>query len=677
MLISEIILENFMSYEYARIPLKPGVNVICGPNGAGKSSIMLGVSVALGQSYTERSKKLCDLIRWGKDVGRVTLVLNNSKVKGKRPVPRINKDQIYLTRVLRRDGKYWFEIDNAAASKAEVLRLLSHFKVDPENMLIIMHQDMIEQFILLSPQEKLSLVESAVGLETYRRNVLEAQSKLSHIVSQEESLKKMLESVEQTLNYWREQYDRYQEKKQLILKKRFLERELAWAEVIRKEDGAERLRRDLEAKRMEINTLESTIKELEDRAASLKGEVADLKRKRQNLLEEIISLERERAKYRADILRSGEMLSGLEKFLVDGERSFINLIKNLQGIDVNPNPDSTHVVEMNPVKAVEDLKNWFSELKSKIGEMRDIAEINDIKLADVEVKLLDLKDEMRRIEGRIDELTDALIDNRVNSAITNYRRDRLLSEIEILNKNLDLLLSDLNEAIKRAEEKGARIATTRSPSTILEEIRVIDGRLSMMTDISEDVERMYESYSKLYFELKEKARIAAENREKTLEEIRVRMENWKKVIKDLLESVNNEYQNILSTISGSGFIRLTNIDHIEETGIEIHVGFKGSQPTPLNIYSQSGGERSAATMAFLLALQKHIKSPFRAIDEYDVHMDPRNREAFANLLVSIVGNEGSQYLIITPNQVFFKEKGVHVIVVQNVEGKSLIREVAQ
>ncbi|MEM2151222.1 MAG: AAA family ATPase, partial [Candidatus Bathyarchaeia archaeon] len=139
MLISEIILENFMSYEYARIPLKPGVNIVCGPNGAGKSSILLGISVALGQSYTERSKRLSDLIRWGKDIGRVTLVLNNSRVKGKRPVPKINKDQIYLSRVLRRDGKYWFEIDGAAASKTEVLRLLSHFNIDPDNMLIIMH----------------------------------------------------------------------------------------------------------------------------------------------------------------------------------------------------------------------------------------------------------------------------------------------------------------------------------------------------------------------------------------------------------------------------------------------------------------------------------------------------------------------------------------------------------
>src|SRR4030065_1050688 len=83
LLIREIILENFMSYEYGSIPLKPGLNVICGPNGAGKSSIILAISVALGQAYTERSRKLSDLIRWGQDSARVTLVFDNTPKDGK------------------------------------------------------------------------------------------------------------------------------------------------------------------------------------------------------------------------------------------------------------------------------------------------------------------------------------------------------------------------------------------------------------------------------------------------------------------------------------------------------------------------------------------------------------------------------------------------------------------
>ncbi|MEM2699121.1 MAG: AAA family ATPase [Candidatus Bathyarchaeia archaeon] len=669
MLISEIILENFMSYEYARIPLKPGVNIICGPNGAGKSSILLGISVALGQSYTERSKRLSDLIRWGKDIGRVTIVLNNSRVGGRRPVPKINKDQIYLTRVLRRDGKYWFEIDGAAASKADVLRLLSRFNVDPDNMLIIMHQDMAEQFIILSPQEKLKLVESAVGLEPYRRNVLEAQSKLNRLISQEESLNKMLESAEQTLNYWREQYERYQEKKQLTLKRRFLERELAWAEVSRMEDDVSRVRGMVGERRTRLSEIESLMGEREKSVKSIEEKIKALRNEWRRLLDERISLEREKARYDIDLYRSGEVLKSLREFFIEGERGLRALSRLLPSGSADAGAEQAEAG-----RVLDEINRWLSGLKSKISEMEDIVEISSIKLANIEVKLLDVKDEMFRVERSLDDLVGALIEDRVNLAVLGYQRSELLSEIEGLEKNLNSLILSLNEAIKRAEEMGSRIATTRSPNEILDEIRVIDGRLMAMADISEEVERMYESYSKLYLELKERARIAAENREKTLEEIRVRMEAWRNVIGNLLESVNAEYQSILSQVSGSGFVRLINENDIGAAGLEIYVGFKGSPPIPLNIYSQSGGERSTATMAFLLALQKHIKSPFRAIDEYDVHMDPRNREVIANLLISAVKNEGAQYLAITPNQMFFEGKDVHIITVQNVDGKSLIRE---
>src|SRR2546422_11625435 len=85
--IREIILENFMSYEYARITLREGLNLIVGPNGAGKSSILLAISVALGQVYTERSRKLSDLIRRGKEIARVSLVFDNRTIEGKRPIP--------------------------------------------------------------------------------------------------------------------------------------------------------------------------------------------------------------------------------------------------------------------------------------------------------------------------------------------------------------------------------------------------------------------------------------------------------------------------------------------------------------------------------------------------------------------------------------------------------------
>jgi len=678
MLIREIILENFMSYEYARIPLKAGVNLICGPNGAGKSSILLGISVALGQSYTERSKKLSDLIRWGKDIGRVTLVLDNSKRKGRRPVPKIRKDQIFLTRTLRRDGEYWFELDNTHATRAEVLRLLSRFGVDPDNMLIIMHQDMAEQFIVLSPQEKLKLVEAAVGLEPYRRNVLEAQKKLSRILSQEESLGRMLESAEQTLNYWREQYDRYQQKKQLMLKSRFLERELAWAEVSKREEAVSKLEKKLSEEREEFEKIESEIKLSEEEVSSLQKEAKNIRNLWQTLFEERLSLEREKAKHEFNVLNGEKTLKELQSWVEDGQmrlKKILNTALLLENKIKGSNPNVLEA-EVSEIKNTsEDLSRWPQTLTLKIDSMKESIKDSEKKIADLDLQIGDIKDRTREIYLKMEDLNSQILEKRINLAILKYQKKELSKKLDEMERNLKMLQADLSVAIERAEEMGPRVVTLRSMEEVLDEIRMIDGRIAALADVSGEIEHMYESYSKLYLELKEKARIAAENREKVLREIKTRMEAWRNVMHNLLDHVSHEYQKILSQAAAKGFVRLVNDHDIEAAGIDIFVGFKGSQPVPLNIYSQSGGERSTAVVAFLLALQQRIRSPFRAIDEYDVHMDPKNREVIANLLISAVNVEEAQYLAITPNQMLFEGENVHIITVQNVEGTSLVREV--
>jgi chromosome segregation protein len=199
--------------------------------------------------------------------------------------------------------------------------------------------------------------------------------------------------------------------------------------------------------------------------------------------------------------------------------------------------------------------------------------------------------------------------------------------------------------------------------------------LAALGDVSEDIERMYESYSKLYLELKEKAQLVAENREKALEEVKTRMQAWRTVIQSLLDRVNLEYQKIIGQAQAVGEVKLANGHDMESAGLEILVGFKGGKPVPLDAYTQSGGERTTATMSFLLALQQHVRSPFRAVDEYDIHMDPKNRETIAEMLISMVKDANAQYIVITPSQITFAEEA-NIITVQNVEGKSVIREVA-
>jgi chromosome segregation protein len=638
-LISEVILENFMSYEYARVPLKPGVNVVCGPNGAGKSSLLLAISVALGQSYTERSRRLSELIRWGRDQARVTLVLDNSKRGGKRPVPKFNKDQIFLTRVLRRDGKYWFELENQAASKQDVERLLAKLGVDPDNMLIIMHQNMVEQFTVLSPQEKLRMVEAAVGLEAYRENVLEAQRKLTRILSQEESISKLLESAGQTLNYWREQYERLQEKKQLMAKRRFLERELAWAEVNRRENMVEELKAKLERETSLLRQIEAEAKNAEEQLLNQQSKLEKFKNEWKISLEGIISLEREKAGNQATVSLCEQLMA--EVALIENENAGKQPLKLL-----------------------------------RTESLRALLENSRMKMVKLDEELNRKRSETRILEEQIGKIESQIVETRVKLALLSYRMENVKANIEELEEALKDAKAQLDAAVKKAEETGPRIAVVKSFGEILDEIRVTDGHLAALASVSEDVERMYESYSQLYLELKEKALLAAENREKALEEVKVRMQAWRTVIQNLLDRVNLDYQKILANVQAVGEVKLINEHDIEAAGLEILVGFKGSKPVPLNAYTQSGGERTTATMSFLLALQQHVRSPFRAVDEFDVHMDPKNRELIAQMLISTVKSSEAQYVVITPSHVTFAQNEVHVIIVQNVEGKSIVKEVA-
>ncbi|MEM1592542.1 MAG: AAA family ATPase [Candidatus Bathyarchaeia archaeon] len=634
MLIQEVILENFMSYEYARVPLKPGINIVCGPNGAGKSSLLLAISVALGQSYTERSRKLSELIRWGKDQARITLILDNSKRSGRRPIPKVSKDQIFLTRILRRDGKYWFELDNVAVSKQEVDRLLAKLGVNPDNMLIIMHQNMVEQFTVLTPQEKLRMIEAAVGLEAYRENVLQAQKKLTRILSQEESINKLLESAEQTLKYWREQYDKLQEKRQLLAKRKFLEREMAWAEVSQRESTIKEAEAKLEKEMELVTKIEEEKRQTDNQLKMLLESLENAKRRLREELGALINLEREKAKNQAIITLCSQ---------------FINEAKILRENNLK-------------MLKVENL----SETINKAMEYLAVLDSN------IQKSLL----EINQLENRVDGYHAQILDSHVKSALLQYRIDNLKASIKGTIEEIEHLRVQLEAAIRRAEEKGPRVAVIKSPAEILEEIRVIDGFLSAFVGISDDVERMYESYSRLYLELKEKALEVAEHRKKAMEEIETRMYSWQTVIRKLLDSVNVEFQRIMSQLQAIGEVKLINEHDIEAAGIEILVGFKGGKPVPLNAYTQSGGERTTATMGLLLALQKHVRSPFRAVDEYDVHMDPKNRELIAQTLISVVKETGVQYLVITPSQIAITRDDVNVITVQNIEGKSIIKEVS-
>ena len=301
-----------MSYEYARIPLNLGLNIICGPNGAGKSSILLAISVVLGQAYTERGRKFSDMIRWGEDTARVTLTFDNKVQKGMRPIPSFNTDYLRLSRYLKKDGNYWFQANFKTITKSEVVNLLSELGINPDNMLIIMHQHMMMEFGATTAQQKLMMVEEAVGFRKYRENLFDAQEKLTQVLSEEESISNLLKNAEHTLDYWKDEYDRFLQREDLLLKKTFLERELAWARLIKQENFIAMLEGRLDRKKEEQTQNEKEMRAITNLLLGLKAQLNKFQSERTELYNTLLALEKEKIMIEEKVELSKEILKRIQ-----------------------------------------------------------------------------------------------------------------------------------------------------------------------------------------------------------------------------------------------------------------------------------------------------------------------------------------------------------------------------
>lgn len=84
----------------------------------------------------------------------------------------------------------------------------------------------------------------------------------------------------------------------------------------------------------------------------------------------------------------------------------------------------------------------------------------------------------------------------------------------------------------------------------------------------------------------------------------------------------------------------------------------------------SGGERTFATVALILALWSNMQLPFYSIDEYDVYMDNVNRLATTQLLMMAIENRKNQFIFLTPQDISHIKSANNIKIVKLKEPRS-------
>jgi chromosome segregation protein len=148
------------------------------------------------------------------------------------------------------------------------------------------------------------------------------------------------------------------------------------------------------------------------------------------------------------------------------------------------------------------------------------------------------------------------------------------------------------------------------------------------------------------------------------------------IFKDAFDDVKTAFEKVFPVLfpGGSGSIFLTDPDNLLTTGLEVTVKPAGKRIERLSLLS--GGERSLAAVALLIAIFKARPSPFYVMDEVEAALDDANLgrllAIFEDLRIS------SQLIIITHQKrtmeiadalygVSMRQDGISAVVGQRLE----------
>jgi chromosome segregation ATPase len=115
---------------------------------------------------------------------------------------------------------------------------------------------------------------------------------------------------------------------------------------------------------------------------------------------------------------------------------------------------------------------------------------------------------------------------------------------------------------------------------------------------------------------------------------------WRPAVETMIGRISAAFASFFARIECQGEVRLHVPEHAEGAAdfdlyaLEVLVSFRTGEPlTRLSAHRQSGGEKSVATILYLLALQGLARAPFRVVDEINQGMDVNNERRVHSIIV--------------------------------------------
>lgn len=345
----------------------------------------------------------------------------------------------------------------------------------------------------------------------------------------------------------------------------------------------------------------------------------------------------------------------------------ITQLKELSPSDVV----SLEVTYNNMVRELADLRTRKAQLVSDVSVLTNlIAQILDLKTSDSEDQINAWKKEIsvqdqeqteteKRLEEQIQEIEEL---QKILSGVTSEveassrilerhrtilrristqieRKANIRVNIERRNMGLNLEVEKFRLQIDQRVEELDRIGFESTVhiedfdlSFVERTLQTIKRETYSLGMINQLAIQHYEQDAYNYMMLSVRINELEEERGSILnfiEEIELeKTEHFMKAYNQICESFSRYFEKL--TGGGDGRLELQKPESPFSGGIDLYVQFTGKSMRLAS--GASGGERSVAAIAYLLAIQRFLKAPFYLFDEIDAHLDDFNTSRLADVL---------------------------------------------
>jgi len=294
-----------------------------------------------------------------------------------------------------------------------------------------------------------------------------------------------------------------------------------------------------------------------------------------------------------------------------------------------------------------------------------------IELLDLEAKraqrnerLVQLRSQAAELEARVTGLNSSVHEvemqnHEIRLTLQNLK-DRVESELslgieELLEENteVDQPVEELQKLLRQAEAKLAQLGAFNPLA--LEEFSALEERHKYLSDQLADLTAARADLTGIIGDLDGK---------------------MQHIFASAFEDTKKEFEKVFPILfpGGTGSLSLTEPDNLLATGLEVSVKPAGKRIERMSLLS--GGERSLAAVALLIAIFKARPSPFYVLDEVEAALDDSNLGRLLDVIKSL--RDSSQLIVVTHQKrtmeiadvlygVSMRQDGITQVVGQRVE----------